>query len=159
VYFCLSNKILSLKPNLGAKTHKNMREIIDDTIYDDEFLPIEMLITEGFQNDVPTTFYQIALEAGFDDQVDEILLNSGLDTSGYVLECIMVKFLEQEHPNLLPHIIGTDSESATFVVYADSEENQRAIAAILQVFCSDLDKFGKVTKANIGYVKEQTGEA
>jgi hypothetical protein len=135
-----------------------MREILDDTIYDDEFLPIEMLITEGFYNDVPTTFYQIALEAGFDDEVDEILLNLKLDTSGYVLECILMKFLEQEHPDVLQHLTGSDSESATFVVYADSEENQRSIAAILQIFCSDIDLFKKVVKANIGYIKEQTGE-
>jgi hypothetical protein len=40
---------------------------------------------------VPTTFYQIALEAGFDEEEDEVLLNLGLDTSGYVLECIMMK--------------------------------------------------------------------
>jgi hypothetical protein len=146
------------KPISGAKKQKNMREILDDTIYDDEFLPVEMLITEGFHNDVPTTFYQIAIEAGYDEEVDEVLLNLELDTSGYVLECILMKFLEQEHPNMLTHLIGSDSESATFVVYADSEENQRAIAAILQVFCSDVDRFGKVSKANIDYIKMHTGE-
>ena len=135
-----------------------MREILDDTIYDDEFLPVEMLITEGFQNDVPTTFYQIALEAGYDDAVDKILLGLGLETSGYVLECIIMKYLEQEHPDLFQHIIGSDSESATFVAYTNNEENQRAIAAILQVFCSDVDRFGKVSKANIDYIKMHTGE-
>lgn len=136
-----------------------MRETIYDTIYDDEFSPVEMTISEGFYKDVPTTHYSIQLEAGFDDDIDDMLLDLDLDTSGYVLESIIHKFLEAEKPELLETITGNDCESSTFVIYADTEDNQRLLAKEIQRLCNDFKLFKKITKKNIKFIRDNSGDS
>ena len=103
-----------------------MREIIDNVVYDDEFEPVEMVISQGEYNDVSSTHYAIQLEVGFDEEMEDILTEHDLEMSGYILESIVEVFLETENPTLLEAIIGQESEDATLVLYADTEENQRS---------------------------------
>lgn len=135
-----------------------MREIIGDAIYDDEFHPVEMMISPGFHNGVPSIFYQITVEIEFDEDIDEILSDLDLENSGYTLESIFIKFLEIEKPELLESISGFDSESQTFVAYTSSENNQIKIAKEIQDLCIDLNKFKDIVEENLEFIKERYSE-
>jgi peptide methionine sulfoxide reductase MsrA len=131
-----------------------MREIIDNVIYDDEFEPVEMVISQGEYKDVSSTHYAIQLEVDFDEEMEDILTKHDLEMSGYILESIVEVFLETENPTLLEAIIGQESEDATLVLYADTEENQRKIAEAVQKVCTTSSIFQKVVEENIEYLTE-----
>ncbi|QHT68729.1 hypothetical protein GXP67_19805 [Rhodocytophaga rosea] len=132
-----------------------MKEIIEDTIYDDEFLPCEMITSEGFRKDVPTTFYCIELATDFDEEFIEIMEEFDLEPSGYLLESIILAFIEKENESLLDKIdYPLDCEASTFVVYMNSEEAQREMAKIIQKLCINKKLFRKTIKENIDSIKE-----
>lgn len=126
-----------------------MKEIIEDTEYDDEYEPVEMVKSEGYRNGVPTTFYTITVEADFDEDFKEILEEFDLDISGYNLETIILAYLEQEQAELLEHIVSFDTERTTFVCYTDTAENQHTLAALIQKLCISKKTFKKIVQDNL----------
>lgn len=131
-----------------------MNEITEDTRYDDTYSPVEMSTTVGLYKGVGATFYQIALAAGFDDEIDAVLLDFGLDTAGYTLESVILKFLETENPELLDAIVGLDSESATCVLFVDTAENQHQLAKEIYRFCGSPELFKETVDANLDFIRE-----
>lgn len=127
-----------------------MKEEIDN--YD--FYPVEMTTSEGFYKNMPTTFYSIELEADFDEDIAKLLTDLGLDNTGYVLEGIIDAFLKAEKPELRKAITGNDCELSTFVIYADTKNNQHLLAKEIQRLCTNIDLFEKIVKANLKSLKE-----
>ncbi|MDO1451290.1 Imm51 family immunity protein [Rhodocytophaga aerolata] len=130
-----------------------MKEIIEDTEYDDQYEPVEMVKNDGFRNGVPTTFYTITVEADFDDEFVEILEEFDLDVSGYILETIILAYLEYGKAELIDNIVSFDTEMSTFVAYADTEENQHEIAALIQKLCTSKKAFKKIIKENLEEIR------
>lgn len=131
-----------------------MKEIIEDSIYDDEFSPCEMITSEGLKKGVPTTFYCIELATDFDEELIEIMEEYDLEPSGYLLESIILTFIEKENESLLDKIdYPLDCEAATFVVYMNSEEAQREMAKTIQKFCTNKKLFRKTIKENLDSLK------
>lgn len=131
-----------------------MKESFDGFVYDDEFLPCEMVTSEGLKNDVPTTFYCVELAADFDEEFIEIAEEFDLECSGYTLESIILTFIEKAYKSLLDKIDHPlDCEAATFVVYMNSEEAQREMAKTIQKLCTDKKLFRKVIKENLDEIK------
>jgi hypothetical protein len=131
-----------------------MKEKLDDgTIIDDEFSPLELSISEGLKDNLPTTHFSITLEADFDEKFEEIFENFELEMSGYLLESIIIKYLESISPEIID-TLDFDSELSTFVAYADNEENQRIVASNIYKLCTSTKLFRSTIKKNLDSIRE-----
>ncbi len=132
-----------------------MKEVIDDMEYDDRYTPVEISKSEGYYKDVPTIHYSITVEADFDEEFEEIIESFDLAISGYTLEGIILARIEQENEALVEHIVSLDTEDTTFAAYADTEENQHKIAALIQQLCTSKKIFKKTIKDNLEAIQNR----
>lgn len=129
------------------------KEIIEDSEYDDQYLPVDISKSEGYYKDVPTTHYSITVEADFDEEFVEIIDEFDLEPNGYTLETIILAYLERVRAELLDNLVSHDTESTTFVAYADTEENQHKIAALIQKLCTHKRIFRKIIEDNLEEIR------
>jgi hypothetical protein len=67
----------------------------------------------------------------------------------YNLETIILEYLKREKAELLDTIVSFETESTTFVAYANTEENQHKLAVLIQQLCTNKKTFKKVVKDSL----------
>ncbi|WP_020527682.1 Imm51 family immunity protein [Flexithrix dorotheae] len=108
---------------------ENLMEILSKDEYweDDQFFPLNIIITLGFEGDRSYTNYQISFEP--DDHFEEInniFRELNQEISGYGWEELIRKYLIQKDPKLEEYTNG-DSEWETCVLWTTSEDYFRRL--------------------------------
>ncbi|MBX2843888.1 MAG: immunity 51 family protein [Flammeovirgaceae bacterium] len=113
-----------MKTSKDLNIPENLQEIISKEEYweDDQFFPLNISITYGYDGDKSYTSYQISFEPedAF-EEINNIIRELKGEVSGYEWEVLIRKYLELKDPKLEEYTNG-DSEWETCVLWITSED-------------------------------------